>query len=364
MRGFGFAFEEPTRMKAEHRHRLEQNALADRVGRVVEGVKAAPATQSLALWLGVVAIIIVIIAWQLFRSASYIETSAAWRNLNEDTREPDDVIHRLESLREEHPGSNVGTSAGYQLARLKFRAGQANLGNATEFERKEAIKNLVSARDLYVQLAKDSADAPLLLQESMLIQAKIEESLTGVPDPEKPTEILGSLDKAKDEYQALATKFPESAAGIAAKKRLDELEKNPAQVKEFYVKFNKLMAAPGSSGPINTNPIPAFPTPSLPKLPEGYDTDVKPPVTPPAAKAGETKPPESSTSPDKAKDGKPAVTPGTPPAKTPTVPTLPTTPGEKPGAAVPPATKTPEPAAPTKPGDQKSPPAPAPDKKP
>ena len=51
-------------MKAEHRHRLEQNALADRVGRVVQSVKAAPATQSLALWLGVAAVVIVIIAWQ------------------------------------------------------------------------------------------------------------------------------------------------------------------------------------------------------------------------------------------------------------------------------------------------------------
>jgi hypothetical protein len=365
-RGIGVNIEEPTRMKAEQRHRLQHNALADRVGRVVEGVKSAPATQSLALWLGVIAVIIVIVAWQFFHSASLVENSFLWRMLNEATREPEDVIHVLDSLRDDHPGTTVGTSAGYQLARLKFRAGQANLGNAVSFDRKDAIKNLVEARNLYAQLVKDSSEMPLLMQESMLMQAMIEESLTGVADPEKPTEKLGSLAKAKEQYQALATKYPESAAGVAAAKRVGELEKNQAEIESFYTKFNELMAAaPPASSPIDTNPIPAFPDLKLPKLPEGLSNpDVKLPETPATAKPGETKAPGAGATPEKPADGKPTTNPVTPPAKPPTIPPLPTVPepaGTKPGDK-PPATKAPEPTSP-KTGDAKTPPATTPEKK-
>ena len=353
-------------MKAEQRHRLQHNALADRVGRVVEGVKSAPATQSLALWLGVIAVILVIVAWQFFHSASLTENSFLWRMLNDATREPEDVMHVLDSLRDDHPGTTVGTSAGYQVARLKFRAGQANLGNAVSFDRKDAIKNLVDARNLYVQLAKDSGDAPLLMQESMLMQAIIEESLTGVADPEKPAEILGSLEKAKEQYQALATKYPESAAGTAAAKRLGELEKNKAEIESFYAKFNELMAAaPPASGPIDTNPIPAFPKPDFPKLPEGFaNPDVKPPETPATVKPGETKAPGAGATPEKPADGKPPTNPTTTPGKTPTLPPLPAAPvpAEPKSGGTPPATKAPEPTTP-KTGDPKIPPANTPEKK-
>ena len=118
---------------------------------------------------------------------------------------------------------------------------------------------------MYAQLAKDSADAPLQMQEAMLMQAKIDESLTGVADPDKPGEMLGSLDRAKEEYQALATKYPDSAAGAAAKKRLDELEKNKAQIESFYTEFNEILTKPHlPPGPVTTSPIPNFP--ALPKL--------------------------------------------------------------------------------------------------
>ena len=353
-------------MKAEERHRLQHNALADRVSRVVEGVKSAPATQSLALWLGVIAVIIVIVAWQFFHSASLTETSFLWRMLNGATREPEDVIHVLDSLRDDHPGTTVGTSAGYQVARLKFRAGQASLGNAVSFERKDAIKNLVEARGLYVQLMKDSGDAPLLMQESMLMQAMIDESLTGVADPEKPTETLGSLAQAKEQYQALATKYPDSAAGVAASKRLTELEKNKGEIESFYTKFNELMAAaPPASNPIDTNPIPAFPNLDLPKLPPGLtNPESKPPETPASAKPGETKAPGAGVVPAKPGDGKPTTNPSTPLGKTPTVPPLPAVPApaDPKGGATPPATKPPEATTP-KTGDPKTPPATTPEKK-
>ncbi len=346
-------------MKAEHRHRLEQNALADRVGRVVQSVKASPATQSLALWLGVAAVVIVIIAWQLFRSASSMESSALWRNLDAATLGADDYLHQLESLREEHPGTMAGTSASFQLAHIKLAEGQINLGNSLESERKEAIKKLSSARDMYVQLARDSSDVPLLMQEALMMQAKIDESLTGVADPDKPGETLGSLDMATKEYQELAAKYPESAAGKAAKKRLEDLEKNKAQVEDFYAQFNQILTLPQM--PINLDS--GLSHPPLPGLPPNLtNPESKPPIViPPAAKPGDFKVPAPSTKPAKPGEGK-TNSAGSSSTK-PILPVIPTTPpGSKSGPAAPPAAKAPAPAA-TKAGDAKSTPPPAPDKK-
>ncbi|HEV8062646.1 MAG TPA: hypothetical protein VGP68_22390 [Gemmataceae bacterium] len=344
-------------MKAEHRHRLEQNALADRVGRVVQSVKAAPATQSLALWLGVAAVVIVIIAWQLFRSASSMEASALWRNLDAATRGPDDYLRQLENLRDEHPGTMAGTSASFQLARIKFAEGQINLGNSLESDRKDAIKKLASARDMYAQLARDTSDVPLLMQESLMMQAKIDESLTGVADPDKPDETLGSLAMATKQYQELASKYPESAAGKAAKKRLEDLEKNKVQVEDFYAQFNQILTLPQMPINLDSGPI----HPPLPGLPANLtNPESKPPIEiPPAAKSGEYKVP--ATTPAKPGDGK--ANPAGPPSTKPTIPIIPTTPPDsKPGTAAPPAAKAPVPAAP-KAGDAKTPPPPAPDKK-
>lgn len=347
-------------MKAEQRHRLEHNALADRVGKVVQSVKSAPATQSLALWLGVAAVVIVIIAWQLFRSASYIETSGLWRTLDAATRQGDmGVIQSLESLRDEHPGTTVGTSAGFQLARLRLQEGQANLGNSLEFDRKDAIKKLVSVRSLYAQLAKDSVDAPLQMQEAMLMQAKIDESLTGVADPDKPGEMLGSLDRAKEAYQALATKYPDSAAGVAAKKRLEDLEKNKAQIETFYTEFNDILTKPHLPPGPATPPIPGFPP--APKLPiESTPSTGKPSSTlPPEVKPGDfTVPPAA---PGKTNDSK--ASPAGEKGKSPTVPALPTTPPDgKQGSDAAGAKKLAEPAK-SKPEDGGSKSSPAADKK-
>jgi len=347
-------------MKAEQRHRLEHNALADRVGKVVQTVKSAPATQSLALWLGVAAVVIVIIAWQLFRSASYMETSGLWRTLDSATRGTDEVIHTLEGLRDDHPGTTVATSAGFQLARLRFQEGQANLGNSLEFDRKDAIKKLIGVRASYAQLAKDSADAPLQMQEAMLMQAKIDESLTGVADPDKPGEMLGSLDRAKEEYQALVTKYPDSAAAMMAKKRLEDLDKDKAQIESFYTQFNELLTKPTlPSGPITT--------PQFPRLPEGLKLPFESTpsggtptgATPPAVQPGDFKVPAAP--PGKPDDGK--TNPAAEKGKAPTVPALPSTPPDGKGATeAPGAKKSAEPAK-SKAEDTNSKTPPAADKK-
>ncbi len=232
--------------------------------------------------------LIVIIAWQFFRSASHAETSALWRTLDASTRDTGDTLHTLQSLQEEHPGTTVGTSAGYQLAHLKLQEGQMNLGNTLELDRKDAIKKLIEARSQYEKLAKESTDMPLLQQESMLMQAKIDESLMGVTDPDKPGETISTLAKAMGEYEALAKKFPDSPAGVAAQKRLDTLEKDKSQIESFYTQYNELLSNVRSSNP------PILPStlekPRLPPLPANLMNPDPPIQFPPAAKPGDTKP--------------------------------------------------------------------------
>jgi hypothetical protein len=335
-------------MKAEQRHRLETNSLADRMGRVVETVRSAPATQSLALWLGIIVVLIVIIAWQFFRSAGHAETSALWRTLDAGTRDTGDFPQSLQSLVDDHPGTTVATSAGFQLARVKLQEGQVNLGNSLEMDRKDAIKKLLDARNKYANLAKESADIPLLMQESLLMQAKIDESLIGVPDPEKPTETLSTLAKAKSAYEAVATKYPDSAAGLAAKKRLEDLEKNQAQIEAFYTKYNELLTSTRPSMPVFPPSMQEKPT--LPTLPSNLSTPENPPANKPAdGKAGETKPAQPADAKAPATPAKPAD------GKAPATPSV--TPEKKADAAGAGSSKAAT-SAPTKQGDTKTPPAP------
>ena len=99
------------------------NTTRCRSGRqVVQSVKSAP-RRSRWQWLGVVAIHrhcgVAIV------SGAYISHLRALAKLDSATREP--TGHSLaKNLRDDHPGTTVGTSAGFQLAaEISGRAGQS-----------------------------------------------------------------------------------------------------------------------------------------------------------------------------------------------------------------------------------------------
>jgi outer membrane biosynthesis protein TonB len=117
--------------------------------------------------------------------------------------------------------------------------------------RSAAAAQIEKSRDLYSQIAKDTATDPILLREALLSAAKAEESLVGIPKTDNPTETRGNLDRALEWYQELANRYPDSFQGKEAAKRAKEIQTNKQQIVDFY----RLLAK-------------TFAPPELPKLPD------------------------------------------------------------------------------------------------
>lgn len=269
-------------MKAEHRHQLHTNALADSVGRMVQGMKTAPKSTSLVIWLGIGALVVILVAWQVYRTTAAERTSAEWLKLDEATEATLNKEGPYIQVAQDYPGSMVSRSAQFQVARERILVGEQNLTNM--IMRPEAIKALKSARELYTILATESADTPILMQEALMAVAKVDESLIGVPDPEKPGEVCSTIDKARTAYLAVAEKYPDSPNGKAAASRAQQLEKERAQWEKFYAQLNELSSPPKPNLPGDSTP------PPQPKIPLP-DTSIKVPApTMPEAKASVTIP--------------------------------------------------------------------------
>jgi hypothetical protein len=70
-------------------------------------------------------------------------------------------------------------------------------------------------------------------------QARIEESLSGATEPEKPNTPAGSLDEAIKLYQKLAGMQPESFETKAAAERAKFLQDNKSKIEAFYATLNQ-----------------------------------------------------------------------------------------------------------------------------
>jgi hypothetical protein len=241
-------------MKAQHRHELQTNILADRMGRLLQGMRTAPNSTSILVWVFVILALGTYALWQYQASASQTQRSEQWTKVDTGTHEAEDGTKTLDTLGKEHSGSIAGRTANFTLARIKFQAAQENLDG---FHRSEAVRQLREARDLYAKLAKQCADSPALTQEALMALAKAEESLAGIAVPreeekkgtdsdtakeEEPKAYYGSLDKALEYYRELAERYPDSPLGGAAVLRVEQLE-NPetrAQIEKVYTELNAL----------------------------------------------------------------------------------------------------------------------------
>src|SRR5438270_731981 len=58
------------RMKAAHRKVLETNALADRMGRLLDNVKSGPKSASVVAWIFVILALVLFAAWQYYSRVS------------------------------------------------------------------------------------------------------------------------------------------------------------------------------------------------------------------------------------------------------------------------------------------------------
>jgi hypothetical protein len=215
-------------MKAEHRRELQTNALADHMGRLLEGVRHKPTSSSTILW--IIGGLAMLIAGVWYFTSNGNNWSSAWVKLDGQSS-----LKALEDVAKENPGTMPGRTARFQRARLELEQGFRSLYGS---DRGQAIKSVESARQLYRELAPECRATPILAQEALMGEAKAEEALIGVPQ-EIGTGTRGDFDRAVQLYRQVAKDFPDTYLGKAAAERASELESNRAAVVKFYDELNK-----------------------------------------------------------------------------------------------------------------------------
>jgi hypothetical protein len=242
-------------MKAEHRHQLQTNALADRMGRLLQGMKSAPKSTSTLVWVFALLVLATFAVWQYAVSSTGRERSALWTSVDEATRNPTAGSEALRNISNENPGSIAGRAARFQLARWNLQQGLERIVGDPAL----ALPRFLDARKLYSELIPDCVDTPALTQEAMMGKATAEESLAGIaksapaeqPPGTENSEPAGEqnyLEQALQDYRALANMYPESILGKQAAKRADELETSRSKIEQFYAEANNT-AAPKTNAP-------------------------------------------------------------------------------------------------------------------
>jgi len=211
-------------MKAEHRKELQTNALADRMGRVIQRMKQRPKRGSL---LTVVLVLFVVAAALFF----------LWRRSSANQREADRWVdfaraqapQTMQKVEQLNPGTLQARLADFQLAWLfLYDFGIKSLPVDAE----EAVKNIKTAREKYEQLLPNVKDDPVLAPEARYDIAVAEESLAADPRGDPRTH----LNAAKELYSAVARDYPKSAHAKDAEKRAKQLAdpEERARIERFY----------------------------------------------------------------------------------------------------------------------------------
>jgi tetratricopeptide (TPR) repeat protein len=232
-------------MKAEHRKELQTNVLADRVGKILEEVKAGPNTTVIVVIVVALLVVGLYIGWQYYSTTSQNNRAALWVKLQGATNAED-----LADIAKNNERTMPGRIARYQEARLKLRLGLEKLCADQTKDRTEALEKVKEAGDLYVQLVGETKDA-VLLQEALIGVAKARES-------------QGDLDSALDYYKKLLNQKPDGMLvkeAEAAVKRLEPGSESRAKVDSFYAELKKLNEAKTAANP---TPSPTLPPPTLP----------------------------------------------------------------------------------------------------
>jgi len=233
-------------MKAQHRHQLHTNILADRVGRLFQGMKSTPKATSMLVWVLVLLSFGTFAIWQYWGHATETQHSAVWTQVDEATHDPRAGLKELQDIGAQNPGTIAGRTAEFELARSYLQNGTESFSS---FRNDEAIKSLKEALRLYKELAPQCADAPLLAQEALMGIAKAKESLVGVPTEENHEEDYGTLDQALAAYQKLAEKYPASVLGEAAHRRVTEIETKKPEIEKFYQQLRPAKASSVQEAP-------------------------------------------------------------------------------------------------------------------
>lgn len=308
-------------MKADHRKQPQRNELASWLQRQWEGVGAGNLSNTFWIAIGVIALAVVLyLAWKYFSNSTTTNKAAVWREL-ENTTKPED----LEAIINQNRGTSLGRVAKLQLARIVLNEGFGKLGS--DFKRTEGITEVEKGRTLFTELIAEAKDDAPILREALLAAARAEESLVGIPKADNASEARGSLDRALEFYDRVASDFKDSAQGKDGEARAKSIRENKAKIQQFYDDLNrrfiKLDAptpplVPPSFGeprpmnpPISIPPLPPLENEPKPIEPKPMGTLPPPPTSPP--KPGDPKPMETKPLPPPPMNPKPPeVKPGDP----------------------------------------------------
>ncbi len=352
-------------MRAEERHKLQQNELSARLAKWIE--KAKPYGN--AVLLGVLLVILAVLAYVWWNRQSTEQAVAAWAGVYQGLTTGDpESFEKAAALNPDSQAADWAT----------LLAGDVYLGNACQqlFENKsKAIDNLQEAIRHYEDVQQQSPEAALRERATFGL-ARAYEALAGTEASGGgsadggSSQFKGPREKAIEQYEKLLDEWPNGPYVQMAARRVEEL--NREDIKEFYDKFatdfDPQPAAadiPGVTGerpPFSLNSLSDDPTglPALPDMPPAeFEGDAIPEdEVAPSAEGHETgaEPIEGMELPGPALPGTLPITPAEPPADSEQA--APKTPEAEPGPtekALPeePAAKT-EPAA-SKPGEAKEP---------
>jgi tetratricopeptide (TPR) repeat protein len=199
-------------MKAEHRKELMTNTLAQTLEHTVQRFKEGPSKNTVLVVVLVVLGVVLFLVWHWFAENAREADSARWVQWDSMVA-PVQLENFLKEKNVE--GTEQALLTGYLEARRRLYDGVQDLG----FNSKTATDDLIKARDLYEKLSKESSKQPVLEQEALLGAGRACES-------------LGDYDRARGFYDNLVKKYPDSARGQTAQKRLAQLN-DPAKAADL-----------------------------------------------------------------------------------------------------------------------------------
>ncbi len=198
-------------MKSKERHKLQQNVLADWIGRTIQ--EAKPYRTPILLGSSLVVLgLAIYFAWVRISSAS---TTLAWTEVNtalvtgDDSKLPDVISH--------YPKTNAAYTAAVMLGDLQLRRGC----DEAFVDKTLANQDLSKAIDNYTIALEGSRVSSLREQATFgLAQAR---------------EAQGELEQAVGLYKEITTRWPNGAYAEAAAHRLQYLDQ--PSTKAFFDRF-------------------------------------------------------------------------------------------------------------------------------
>ncbi len=208
-------------MKAEQRKELETNALADRMGHLMQRMRTQPGRATIYYVVGgILLLLAVFIVWCYFRSNQLAEAER-WQLLNAGTGQFLDKLAAKDDAE-----TNAGKAARFERAwHAYWDIGVKRLAIHNGIE---GMKPINAAAAEYRKLADDCAGDKLWEPEALYCLAVIEET--------KAVINTDALDRAKKLYEDVRTKYPNSARGKLAAEWLTNAEDKQKydKLKDFY----------------------------------------------------------------------------------------------------------------------------------